>query len=185
MDHRAARDGVDLVTWERPPGRRRWETRRRALGGSRRDQERTNRPYSGRDSTTTAQTVIGHLPLVGPPEWLEQPKVAAPRPAHKARFPRPRPEHPFGCQGENARERAWSCGTGGPDARLVVPLCGEMSVASGPRGPARAAARRGHAPSPILWVLRWEPARARSSVGERLLHTQEVGGSKPPAPTTS
>jgi hypothetical protein len=26
--------------------------------------------------------------------------------------------------------------------------------------------------------------RARSSVGERLLHTQEVGGSKPPAPTT-
>ena len=28
------------------------------------------------------------------------------------------------------------------------------------------------------------PPRARSSVGERLLHTQEVAGSKPAAPTT-
>jgi hypothetical protein len=36
----------------------------------------------------------------------------------------------------------------------------------------------------VVHVVLPLPLRARSSVGERLLHTQEVAGSKPAAPTT-
>lgn len=47
-------------------------------------------------------------------------------------------------------------------------------------GPSHAQ-RHPQAPPPVIS----EPSRARSSVGERSLHTREVAGSKPAAPTTS
>ena len=164
----------------KPPGRGRWKTRRRALRGFRKDQKPENRPFSGRNRTTTAQTVIGHLLLVGPPGWRERFKVASSGCRHtpSGLVPGPNVRLPAGTpsrRSEVLRSRRGGCDT-------VCPFIEEM--ASGPRGPARATARRGHAPSPILWVLPWG-CRARSSAGERLLHTQEVAGSKPAAPTTS
>src|SRR6266540_2526629 len=162
-----------------PPGRGRWKTRRRALRGFRKGQNRENRPFSVRDTTTTEQTVIGHLLLVGPPEWRKHFKVASRGGRHNPWWLGGLPNVRLPAHNPLPAE-VRSCGPDGPGARLFVPLSDEM--ASGPRGPARAAARRGHAPSPILSVLPWG-CRARGSAGERLLHTQEVAGSNPAAPT--
>src|SRR6266511_906773 len=135
-----------------PPGRGRWKTRRRALRGFRKGQNRENRPFSGRDTTTTEQTVIGHLLLVGPPEWRKHFKVASRGGRHNPWWLGGLPNVRLPAHNPLPAE-VRSCGPDGPGARLFVPLSDEM--ASGPRGPARAAARRGHAPSPILSVLPW------------------------------
>ena len=140
--------------------------------GTDRFQDATRRPPRRRSSVTSSWS--GHR------GWREQSNLASGGCRHNpwGLVPGPNVRLPAGTpsrRSEVLRTRRGGCDT-------ICPFIEEL--ASGPRGPARAAARRGHAPSPILWVLPCG-CRARSSVGERLLHTQEVGGSKPPAPTTS
>src|SRR5439155_12091219 len=126
------------------------------------------RPFSGRNTMTTAQTVIGHLLLVGPPGWREQSNVASGGCRHNPWGLVPGPNVRLPARTPHGEVR--SCEPGGAGATLFVRLSRKWR----PGREVRRGRRRdaGTRRRPFFGCYPGG-CRARSSVGERLLHTQE------------